>query len=172
MWRTFHRILFVPQNIVLDLNDDLTADVPLNRRWGLEILVSSSVQLETASRYPSNIPYYAWESPKEEGSKGHFTHETESLWPVHFKHSHWWKRWSRSKFASYYAWGTNGVSKWMQDGCIVYMASNGSCFTATWTIFKNHLLEVRLTQNKETMALRTLTTIHLFCFIMCENPHD
>ena len=23
-----------------------------------------------------------------------------------------------------------------------YMASNGSCFMVTWTIFKNHLLEV------------------------------
>ena len=40
---------------------------------------------------------------------GHFTHETESPWPVHFQHSHWWKRRSRSKFASHYAWGTNGV---------------------------------------------------------------
>ena len=36
----------------------------------------------------------------------------------------------------------------MQDGCKVYMdsymASNGSCFMVTWTIFKNHLLEVGL----------------------------
>ena len=33
----------------------------------------------------------------------------------------------------------------MQDGCKVhmdlYMALNGSCFMATWTIFKNHLFE-------------------------------
>ena len=34
-----------------------------------------------------------------------------------------------------------------------------SCFMVTWTIFKNHLLEVDLTQNQGTMALRTLTTI-------------
>jgi hypothetical protein len=40
---------------------------------------------------------------------GHFTHETESPWPIHFKHSHWWKRQSWSKFASHYAWGTNGA---------------------------------------------------------------
>jgi hypothetical protein len=33
------------------------------------------------------------------------------------------------------------------------MASNESCFMVTWTIFKNHLLEVGLTQNRETMAL-------------------
>jgi hypothetical protein len=25
-------------------------------------------------------------------SEGHFTHETESPWPLHFQHSHWWKR--------------------------------------------------------------------------------
>ena len=40
-------------------------------------------------------------------------------------------------------------SKWMQDGCEVYMdsymASNGSCFMVTWTTFENHLLEVGLT---------------------------
>ena len=67
-------------------------------------------------------------------------------------------------------------SKWMQDGCKVYidsyMALNGSCFMATSTVFKNHLLEVDLTQNRETMALRMLTTIVLFYFIMCTNPRE
>ena len=61
----------------------------------------------------------------------------------------------------------------MQDGCKVYMdsymASNGSCFMVIWTIFKNHLLEVGLTLNRETMALQMLTSIHLFYFIMCED---
>ena len=79
-----------------------------------------------------------------------------------------------------------------------YMASSGSCFMVTWTIFKNHLLEVGLTpilgnnrffgcnpirkanrvQQKymfiswrETMALRTLTTVDLSYFIMCEDLH-
>ena len=59
----------------------------------------------------------------------------------------------------------------MQDGCEVdldsYMASNGSCFMVTWTIFKNRLLEVGLTQNRQTMAL---TTVGEFYFIMCEDP--
>ena len=41
----------------------------------------------------------------------------------------------------------------------------------TWTIFKSHLLEVGLTQNWETMALQSLTTVDLFYFIMCEDPH-
>ena len=59
----------------------------------------------------------------------------------------------------------------MQDGCKVYIisymaASNGSCLTVTWTIFKDHLLGVGLTQNQETMALQTLTTVGLFYIIL------
>jgi hypothetical protein len=65
----------------------------------------------------------------------------------------------------------------MQDGHRVYMdtymASNGSCFMVTWTISKVHLLEVGLTENRwEAMALRTLTTVELFYFIMCEDLHE
>ena len=48
-------------------------------------------------------------------TKGHFTHETESPWPLHFKHSCWWKMWSRSKFTSHYAWGTNGICECKMD---------------------------------------------------------
>jgi hypothetical protein len=50
------------------------------------------------------------------------------------------------------------------------MASNGSCFIVTWTIFKNHLLEIGLTQNRQTVSLRTLTTVDLFYFMMCTVP--
>ena len=64
----------------------------------------------------------------------------------------------------------------MQDGCKAYtdsyMASNGLCFMVTWIILKNHLLEVDLTQNRETMALRTLTTVDLLYFITCEDRHE
>ena len=64
----------------------------------------------------------------------------------------------------------------MQDGCKVYMdsymASNGLCFMVTWIIFENHLLEVGLTQNRKTMALRMLAFIDLFNFIMCEDPNE
>ena len=66
-------------------------------------------------------------------------------------------------------------SMWMQEvGCKVYMdsymASNGSCFTVTWTISKNHLLEASLTQNRETMALQMLTTADLFFFYHVWEP--
>ena len=63
----------------------------------------------------------------------------------------------------------------MQDGCEVYMnsymASNESFLMITWIIFKNHMLEVGLTESRETMTLRTLTTVALFYFITCEDPH-
>jgi hypothetical protein len=52
------------------------------------------------------------------------------------------------------------------------MASNGSRFAVTWTNSKNHLLEVGPTQNRETMPLRTLTTVDSFYFIMSEDPHE
>jgi hypothetical protein len=42
----------------------------------------------------------------------------------------------------------------------------------TWIIFKNHLLEVGLTQNRETLAFQMLTTIDLLYFIMCEDAHE
>ena len=38
--------------------------------------------------------------------------------------------------------------------------------------FKNHLLEVGLTQNREIMALQMLTNVDLIYFIMCEDPHE
>ena len=64
----------------------------------------------------------------------------------------------------------------MQGGCKVYMdsyiASNGSCIMVTWIIFKNCFFEVGLTQNWETMALRTLITVGLLCFTMRKDPHE
>ena len=53
-----------------------------------------------------------------------------------------------------------------------YMASSGLCFMVTWIIFKTHLLELGLTKHWEAMALRTLTTVGLFNFIMCEDPRE
>ena len=53
-----------------------------------------------------------------------------------------------------------------------YMASNGPYFVVIWTIFKNHLLEVGLTQNQEIIALRMLTAINLFYSVMREDPRD
>jgi hypothetical protein len=52
------------------------------------------------------------------------------------------------------------------------MALNGSRFMVTWTNFNNYLLEVDLTQNRETLAFRMLTTVDLSYFIMREDPHE
>jgi hypothetical protein len=54
----------------------------------------------------------------------------------------------------------------------ISVASNGSCVMVTGTSFKNHLLEVGLTQNWETMTLRTLTIVDLFYFIICEDMRE
>ena len=88
---------------------------------------------------------------------GHFTHESESPWPFHFKLSHWWKRRSQLR---------DQRSMWMRDGCEVYinsyMGSNGSCFMVTQSIFTNHLFGGRLdTKNRETMAYWTLANVDL-----------
>ena len=71
--------------------------------------------------------------------------------------------------------GTNGVCECKMDVKSTWILTwhrMDHVFMVTWTIFKNHLLEVGLTQNQETMALRTLTTVDLFYFIMCEDPHE
>ena len=105
-------------------------------------------------------------------TKDHFTHETESSWPLHLKRSHWRKRRSRSKFG----WGTNEVCECKMNVMSTWISTwhhwNGSYFMVTWTIFKNHLLEIGTTQNRKTMALQTPTTDDLFYFIMCEDPHE
>ena len=105
------------------------------------------------------------------GLCSHFTQKTKSPWPLHFKHSHWQKIWSPSKSTLHYAQGTNGVCE-CKDRYKVhmdsYMTSNGSCFMVTWSILKNALLEVGLTQNRETMALRTLT---IYSIVSCLRTH-
>ena len=108
--------------------------------------------------------------------EGHFTHEIESPWPLHFKHCHRWKRQSVVQVRpSHYAWGTNGVGE-----CKMDIKVHGFLHGIKWIMvhghldfsFKNHLLEVGLTQNQEIMALQKLTTVDLFYSIMCEDPHE
>ena len=70
---------------------------------------------------------------------------------------------------------TKYICECKMDGTVYmdfYMASNGSCFMVIWTVSRNHLMEVGLTQNRETMALQTLTTVDLFYFIICEDMYE
>ena len=63
----------------------------------------------------------------------------------------------------------------MQDGCKVYMnptlhrVDHVSWSLGLFLPSKKHLLEAGLTQNRDTMALQTLTIVELFYFIMCED---
>ena len=68
--------------------------------------------------------------------KGHVTHGTESPWPLlHFKHSHWWKRWSRSKFTSSHdAWGTNGVCECEMDGRSTWIPTWHRMDRVSWSL--------------------------------------
>ena len=67
-------------------------------------------------------------------------------------------------------------SMWMQDGGKVYMSHiwhrMDHVSRSLGLSFKNHLLEVGLTQNREIMALQMLTNVDLIYFIMCEDPHE
>jgi hypothetical protein len=57
-----------------------------------------------------------WNSPRQTHQLRATLHtRLRTRGPVHFKHSHWWRRWSRSKFASHYAWGTNRVCECKMD---------------------------------------------------------
>ena len=64
----------------------------------------------------------------------------------------------------------------MQDKCKVdmnsYMASNVSYFHSHLDYFQNQPLGLRPNTNRKTMALRTLTTIGPFSFIMCEDLRE
>ena len=67
-------------------------------------------------------------------AKGHFTHGTESPWPLHFKHSHWWKRRSRSKFTSCYAWRTNRVCECKVDVKSMWTPTWHQMEHASWSL--------------------------------------
>ena len=61
---------------------------------------------------------------------------------IHFKHSHWWKRQSRSNFASHYSWGTNIVCQCKMDVKSTYIPTwhRMVMFHGHLTYFQNPLL--------------------------------
>ena len=97
-------------------------------------------------------------------SKSHFTHETKGMWPLHFKHSHWWKRRSQSKFASHYAWGTNKVCECTMDVKSTWIPTchqmdHVSCLLG---YFQKSPLEGKLNTKSRDHCI--------FFFIMCKDP--
>jgi hypothetical protein len=56
------------------------------------------------------------------------------MWPIHFKHSCWWKRWSQSKFASHYAWGTNGVCECKMDEKFTWIPTWHRMDRVSWSL--------------------------------------
>ena len=78
-------------------------------------------------------------------TEGHFSHETDSPWPVHFKHSHWWKRRSQSNFTSCWAWGTNGVCECKMDAKFTWIPTWHRMDHVSWSLglFQKPPLESR-----------------------------
>ena len=115
--------------------------------------------------------------PDKPKSKGHFTHGTESPWPITLKaFSLVEKAEPVQVFAPHYAWGTDGVCECKMHVKSIWIPTwyrVDHVFMVIWTIFKYHFLEVGLTQKPgETKALWMLTTVGLFYFMMCEDPHE
>ena len=92
--------------------------------WYYSNLIRAHIFLED-NKIPKSLmhPPITWVSGVElfytraqtQPTEGLLSHKTKSPWPLHFKHSHWWKRRSWSKFDSHYAWGTNGVCECNMD---------------------------------------------------------
>jgi hypothetical protein len=73
----------------------------------------------------------------EQVPKGYFTHVIKGLWPLYFKHSHWWKRWSRSKFDSHCSWGTNGRSECKMDVKSRWICTGHQIDHVSWSLGLN-----------------------------------
>ena len=63
-----------------------------------------------------------------------FTHKTERPWSLNFKHSRWWKRQSQLKFASHYAWGTNGVCECKMDVKPTWIPTRHQMDHVSWSL--------------------------------------
>ena len=91
--------------------------------------------------------------------RAHFTLATESPWPVHFKRSHWWKRRSRSKFATYTT--LEGPTQCVNDARWIW-SLHGFLHDIEWIVFHGHWDyffkkppcggRFKLTQNWDIMA--------------------
>ena len=137
----------------------------LSRKHGLRMQTS----------YGPSISCVKWPSTGSHvtNGQGHFTHETESPWPITLQALSLVEN-AEQVQVRFTLRSRDQWSMRMQDGCDVfhdsYMASNGSCFMVTWIVSINHFLEVCLTQNRKTMVFQMLTTVDLFYyFIMCED---
>ena len=108
--------------------------------------------------------------------EGHFTHETESLWPVTFQALSLVEKAEPGPSSLHTnARGTDGVSMWMRDGC---RSLDGSLNGIEWIMFHGHL---ECFQNPP-LASRPIVkpgghghSEHLqplICsIVMCEDPH-
>ena len=112
--------------------------------------------------------------------EGRFTHKIEGPWPFHFKHSH---RWKKAEPVQVRITLRLKEQRSIISGCKMDVKST---WIPTWhqldrlfhkhlDYFQNHLLEIGLIQNHDTMALRDLTTVVyliLSCTRTCMNSNS
>ena len=109
-------------------------------------------------------------------TKGHFTHKTDSTWPLHFKHSCWWERRSWSKFASHYARRTDG-SMWMQDS-YMYVKYVKSTWIPTWHRMDHVLKSLGLFSKTTSCTMRawhferSQPLVYSIFSCVKEDPHE
>jgi hypothetical protein len=71
--------------------------------------------------------------------------------------------------------GTNGVCECEMDAKTAWILTWHPMDHVLWSLglfLKTHLLKVGLTQTWETWHSETLTTVDLFYFVMCKDPHE
>ena len=138
----FCGLLLIPQNIVMDLNN------VMNLLLVHLLLIYSSFKI--VMKYCHRWLKFGWKIIRFTFSvsgtthavynHGHFAHETEGPWPLHFQALSLVEKAEplqvRFTLRLTYRW-----SKWVQDGCDVYMeshqmASNGSRFMINRTVSK------------------------------------
>jgi hypothetical protein len=73
---------------------------------------------------------------RQTNTQRHFTHEIESLWPLHFKHSHCWQK-AELVQVRFTRRLRDQRSMWMQDGCKVCMGT--FLRGIKWIMFYAHL---------------------------------
>ena len=121
-WHVSQRCKFVHKEWQIMMGLQLVL-VTLQGGWELEL---SKTQVESVTLYTKKYSVSA--------KLSHFTHETESLWPLHFEHSRRWKRRSRSKFASHYASGTDGVCECKLDVKSTWVPTSHQMDQVLWSL--------------------------------------
>ena len=106
-------------------------------------------------------------------TKGHFTHETESPWLLHLKHSHWWKRRSRSHLLHATLEGPTEYVNARWDVSLCGFLHSIEWIMVSWSLglfLKSHLLGGRPNTKPGGHGNPNAHNWYFPIFIMCKDP--